>query len=223
MTRVIGVAGPKGSSGCSFVTAGLGLCLAAAGIPTLVLDADAEEAGLAAIIGCRSPGESPAPVELNRHLQLLEAVSGPSREVDGREIVVSARSAFGAAVVDLGHQPGPLQKQIALAADWLLWVVTADPVGLGRADRLLSAPRLVAGSCGLVFNRESRASVRGAQAALAERHRLPLMATLRNRPGLAARGLLNWPPHRDRVLGRPFRELARTLHPLSTATPPAWP
>ena len=216
---VVAVAGSKGSPGVSFVTAALALQLASAGLDTLVLDADAEDCGMGAILGVPGSGSKRSdPLEIAGRLRLLEADGG-----DGRELVAFARSRFQAVVADLGHQPAPLQKQLALAADWLLWVVSPDRQGLARADRLLGELPLVAGSGGLIFNRWRRGSPAGCQRSLADRHRLPLMGVLSDRPSLGRHPLLERQPHRDRVLCRPLRELARTLHPQAPEVSPAWP
>ncbi len=48
--RVIAIAGAKGSPGCSFLALALARCLAGANISTLLIDADAEGGGLAAML-----------------------------------------------------------------------------------------------------------------------------------------------------------------------------
>lgn len=213
MTRVVALTSAKGSPGCSFVAAGLARCLADAGLRTLLVDADAEERGLARLLGLEpSAGGEQRAGELLSVLELpLDAGAAASRS-----LAASLRGGAEAVVVDLGHHPGELQAEVAVASDWLLWVVSPDGAGVERAARALAAGRLVASSTGFVLNR-----VHGrADLTALEGGRLPILARL-PRDERTARG--SRPPHRTRSFGRPLRELARCLHPRAPEAPPSWP
>ena len=233
--RVVAVAGAKGSPGCTFVAVGLARCLADAGLQVLLLDADAEEPGVAAALAlpagragdlarATTLGVDPdaldeASVQVGTGLRVLEvAGQGPfgdigSLPVDGRELAASAREVYQAAVFDLGHSWGPLQRQLAAAADWLLWVLVPDRLGVERADRALGG-LAVGRSRGLVVNRCSRWSLAGAERILVERHHLPLVARLpENRRGARAVSERNAAAHHQRPFRRGLETVARTVHP----------
>jgi CO dehydrogenase nickel-insertion accessory protein CooC1 len=126
-------------------------------------------------------------------------------------------------VVDLGHSSGPLQRQLAAASDWLLWVVVPDRSGLDRADRALASGVLGAASVGLVFNRIRPGCLDRADEVLSSRHRLPVMARINEDRHIADRLSQGRPVHRERGLRRTLRELARTVHPDARSAAPAWP
>ena len=239
--RVVAVTSAKGSAGVTFITAGLACRLADLGLESLVIDADAEDRTLAATLDVE-PGEGgellaraaalgvvttdglrelAAPVA--RRLSLLEAPSVDA--LDGRALVGAAREAgFAAVVIDLGHLPGRLQRQLAAASDWLLWVVLPDRLGLERADQVIARSELTPGSAGLVLNRHNRYAVKGADRALSERHRLPLMARLRDDRRAALATSAKRPPHSQRGFHGPFDNLARALHPdLAGTSGAVWP
>lgn len=232
---MVAVAGAKGSPGCTFVAVNLALRLAEDGLETLIADADAEDRGAAAMLEA-PPGPEPgllaravrlggldaalvrrSAVPVGPRLRLLEVAAGEPPALDGRELAAVAREERAAVVIDLGHLHGPLQRQLAAAADWLLWVVRADRQGLERADRLLGAGCLGGASPGLVLNRLSGGSLRGAEAVLTERHPMPVMARLPERPSAGAQA------HRARPFRAAFRDLARTVHPDAQAEGTAWP
>ena len=131
---------------------------------------------------------------------------------------------FAAVVIDLGHLPGRLQRQLAAASDWLLWVVLPDRLGLERADQVIARSELTPGSAGLVLNRQDRYAVKGADRALSERHRLPLMARLRDDRKAALTASARRPAHANRRFRGPFDDLARALHPdLAGTSTAVWP
>jgi MinD superfamily P-loop ATPase len=229
---VIAVASAKGSPGVSFVAAGLACRFAALGLPVLAVDADAEDPALAVFFDLREPGGEAAqsaasdlpvltPEALRgmtqaaaRNLHLLELASRSAAPLDGRTIVGTAREAeFAAVVIDLGHQHGALQKQLGAAADWLLWVVEPDRVGLDRADRALSAPAVRGASAGLVLNRLGAHTLKGADRELCRRHEMPVMATIREDRRAASRCTAAQPWHRQRRFRAGFDDLAHALHP----------
>jgi Flp pilus assembly CpaE family ATPase len=233
--RAVAIAGAKGSPGCTFLAVGLARCLVASGLPALLVDADAEEPGVAAALAlpggpatdlaqAATLGLDPevlqgATSEAGGGLRVLElAGQGPfgalaGLDVDGRELLVAARQAVPAVVIDLGHSWGPLQRQLAAAADWLLWVLVPDRLGVERADRALSglAP---AASRGLVVNRATRWSLGGAERTLVERHHLPLVARFpehrRCARVVSERG---GAAHRQRPFRAGLLRVARTVHP----------
>jgi MinD-like ATPase involved in chromosome partitioning or flagellar assembly len=213
VTRIVALASAKGSPGCSFVAVGLARCLADAGLRTLLVDADAEERGLAGLLGLE-PGAG-GEQQAGERLSLLELPLDAAAP-GARSLAASLRGAADAVVADLGHHPGELQAELAVGSDWLLWVVSPDAGGVERAARALASGRLLAASTGLVLNR-----VRGRpDLAPLEGARLPVLARL-PRDERAARG--SRPPHRTRSFGRPLRELARSLHPRAPQVPPSWP
>lgn len=236
---MIAVAGAKGSPGVSFVAAGLACRLAALGVPVLAVDADAEDRVLASLldvdVALREGGFADLGVvtpealralafEAARNLHCLELPPGESGP-DGRAVVGAARDAgFGAVVCDLGHQHGSLQKQLGAAADWVLWVVEPDRIGLDRADRVLTAPTVRGGSAALVLNRLGPHTLRGADRALCARHELPLAAAIREDRRAASRCTAARPWHAQRRFRTAFDELARALHPdLAGRGRGAWP
>lgn len=241
-SRVIGVAGAKGAPGASFVAAGLACRLAALGLTVLAIDADAEECSLSALLDAREPEASaPAAAEppgvltpealrglavgLVRNLHLAELTPALAAGVDGRAVVGAAREAgFAAAVCDLGHTHGGLQKQLAAGCDWLLWVVEPDRLGLDRADRALAAAALRSASAGLVLNRLGPHTLRGADRALSGRHELPVMAAIREDRRAAARCTAAHPWHVERAFRGAFDDLARSVHPdLAGPRRGSWP
>ena len=233
--RLLAVASAKGSPGCSFVAAGLAAQLAQRGVPTLLVDADAEERGIASLldlpaspaagrIGGLGPLDSGVVEETAVRVgSLLNMLELGSARIDGLDLVGATRGCYGAVVADLGHQPGEVQRGIATAADWLLWVATPDRVGVERADRALGAGDLRSASIGLVLNRCGRHSLIDAGVVLAERHQLPVLGRVRESVGAARRLLqLAVPANRAREFRPAFDELARTLHPDLQAENGAW-
>jgi Flp pilus assembly CpaE family ATPase len=242
-SRVIAVAGAKGSPGASFVAAGLACRLASLEVPVLAIDADAEDRTLRALLDVGEDGVSPArgdlaelgvltpealralTLEIARNLRLFEPPLPDAGGLDGRAIAGAAReSGFGAVVCDLGHQHGALQKQLGAAADWVIWVVEPDRVGLDRADRTLAATAIRAGSAALVLNRLGPHTLRGADRALCERHEMPLAACIVEDRRAAARCTAARPWHTHRRFRGAFDDLARTLHPdLARPRRGSWP
>jgi Flp pilus assembly CpaE family ATPase len=227
-SRLVVVASAKGSPGCSFVALGLAGRLAEAGIETLLVDADAEDGSLAASLDLTGI-EDPAPLgglglvteaalagaarPVAAGLQCID-ISGPERVVDGRQLAEVGRSRYPAIVADIGHSPGRLQRELVAAADWLLWVVAPDRRGFERADRALSRDALPRVSSGIVLNRLGPDRLPDAGAVLAQRHRLPLLASLPESPRAARDASRRCSgPHYAREFRRHFAELARCLHP----------
>ncbi len=242
-SRVVALASAKGSPGVSFVAAGLACRFAALGVPVLAVDADAEDPALAVTFDLGEPAAGEArggagelavltsealramTVPAARNLQLLELASTWAAPLDGRTIVAAAREAeFSAVVIDLGHQHGALQKQLGAAADWLLWVVEPDRVGLDRADRALSASAVRGASAGLVLNRLGAHTLKGAGRELCRRHELPVMAAIHEDRRAAARCTAARPWHRQRRFRAGFDDLAHALHPdLAGSRRGSWP
>jgi MinD-like ATPase involved in chromosome partitioning or flagellar assembly len=231
-SRVIAIAGAKGSPGCSFLAVALARCLAASNIATLLLDGDAEGGGLAALLdlGPAMPAgaldgdavDQPA-VQIDTRLWFAELAHAKAEPFNGLELAGAARARHQAVVVDLGHSAGPLQRQLAAASDWLLWVVVPDRSGLERADRALASGVLGAASVGLVFNRIRRGCLDRAEEVLSSRHRMPVMARINEDRRIADRLSQGRPVHRERGLRRALRELARSVHPDAGSAAPAWP
>lgn len=240
-TRVIGVASAKGSPGVTFLAAGLACRLASSGLDVVAVDADAEDRTLAATLDVDAGDTAGALVRtaalgvvtaegfralaptVARHLALVEAP--PVDALDGRALVAAARGAgFAASVLDLGHLGGRLQRQLAAACDWLLWVVMPDRLGLERADQVIRRGDLTPASAALVFNRQGRGAVAGADRVLAERLELPVMARIREDAGAARRVSARRPPHSFRAFRSGFEEVARAVHPDVTGTSRSvWP
>jgi len=230
-SRVIAIAGAKGSPGCSFLALALARCLAASNIPTLLLDGDAEGGGLATVLDIDPVMPADAndgraieekAMEVETRLWFAELAPDQVAPTNGLEVAVAARARHQAVVVDLGHSIGPLQRQLSAASDWLLWVVVPDRSGLERADRALASGVLAAASSGLVFNRLRPGRLDGAEEVLSSRHRMPVMARINEDRRLADRLSEGSPVHRDRALRRMFRELARSVHPDAGSAAPAW-
>ncbi len=244
--RAIAVAGAKGSPGCTFLAVALAQLMAERGLATLLIDADAEEPGISPYLDLPPVAASPAllraaglggfsreivrdaATRADERLWCLELPrSVEAADLDGRDLVGAGRLEHQVMVVDVGHHLGRLQRQLMAAVDWVLWVVVPDRIGLDRADRALSAAGASAGSAGLVFNRMSRASLRGADTVLAERHRMPVMARLGEHRREAHMAEQRRPAHRQRAFRGPIEELGRTLHPQLTAAvrrrSSAWP
>jgi len=230
-TSVVAIAGAKGSPGCTFLAVGLARCLSDRGVQTLLVDADGEEAGVAAALalpGTQAPdlerasalGWAPevlrdAAVEAGPQLRALDLTSGGDSlpGADGREFVAAARRDHGLVVLDLGHGWSRFQRQVAAAADWLLWVLLPDRQGLERADRRLSA-LAAAGGRGLVVNRAGRWSLAGADRALVDRHGIPLLARIPEHSDAARRvSERGAAAHRQRPFRAAFERVARTVHP----------
>jgi CO dehydrogenase nickel-insertion accessory protein CooC1 len=232
-TSVVAVAGAKGSPGCTFIAVGLARCFAERGLETLLVDADGEDSGVAsalALPAMEAPdlaraaalGWAPevlrdAAVEAAPRLRMLDLSADGAFEAggdaDGRELIAAARCDHSMVVLDLGHAWGGLQRQLAAAADWMLWVLVPDRQGLERADRRL-AGLMLSGGRGLVVNRAARWSLGGADRALVERHRIPLLARVPEHAAAARRvSDRRAAAHRQRAFRAPFERMARTVHP----------
>jgi len=118
VSRVIAIAGAKGSPGCSFLAVALARHLAASQVSTLLLDADAEGGGLAALLDIGSadmihgsPVDKPA-MQVDQNLWFVE-IGQPVAEFNGLEWMGSARVEHEAVIVDLGHSAGTLQRQLS--------------------------------------------------------------------------------------------------------------
>jgi Flp pilus assembly CpaE family ATPase len=217
-SRVIAIAGAKGSPGCSFLAFALASYMAERQAPTLLVDADAEGAGLAALLDLGSANSMNVPLErpemqVGENLWFAELGQVGLDGLNGLEWMGAARADRRAVIVDLGHSAGPLQRQLSAAADWLLWVVVPDRSGLQRADAKLASDRLGAASAGLVFNRLRRGCLEGAEDALAGRHDLPVLGRFAEDRQISQRLTLGLPVHRVWSLRRSLHALAKSLHP----------
>jgi Mrp family chromosome partitioning ATPase len=226
--RLVVLASAKGSPGCSFIALGLAGRLAEVQLPTLLIDADAEDGSLAASLGRARTGVAQplgglgpitdaalagATLSVAGGLDCLD-LSGPDPSLDGRQLAEVARLRYPAIVADIGHAPGRLQRELVAAADWLIWVVAPDRTGFERAERALSGDALPRVSAGIVLNRLGSDRLGDAGVVLAERHHLPLLARLPESDRAArdaARRCAG--PHRAREFRRQFAELARCVHP----------
>jgi Flp pilus assembly CpaE family ATPase len=216
--RVIAIAGAKGSPGCSFLAVALACHMAERQASTLLVDADAEGAGLAALLDLGSansvhePLEQPA-MQVGQNLWFAELGQVGPDPFNGLEWLGAARAEHHAVIVDLGHSAGPLQRQLSAAADWLLWVVVPDRSGLQRADAKLASSGLGAASAGLIFNRVRRGCLDGAEDALAGRHELPVLGRFAEDRQISHRLTRGLPVHRVWSLRRRLQALAKSLHP----------
>jgi CO dehydrogenase nickel-insertion accessory protein CooC1 len=218
-SRVIAITGPKGSPGCSFLAVALARHLAERQVSTLVLDADGEGGGLAALLDLGSAGAiigNPAdepPIQVDQSLWFTEIGQGAADAFDGLRWIGAARAEHEAVIVDLGHSVGQLQRQLSAAADWLLWVVVPDRSGLQRADAALASGQLGAASTGLVFNRIRSGCLEGAEVALSGRHELPVLGRFAEDRRVSQRLTRGLPVHRVWSLRRPLGALAKSIHP----------
>jgi MinD superfamily P-loop ATPase len=231
-SRVIAIAGAKGSPGCSFLAVALARCLSHANISTLLLDADAEGGGLAAMLepaSARSLRElgstafDDEAVQIEQRLWFAELSQEDCGSLSGFDLASATRAKHQAVVVDLGHSAGSLQKQLSAASDWLLWVVAPDRSGLERADRALESGALGAGNVGLVINRVRPGCLARADEVLSSRHRVPVMARIKENRRVADRLSQGHPVHREWGFGRTLHELARSVYPDVATRTHAWP
>ncbi len=217
-SRVIAIAGAKGSPGCSFLAFALASHMAERQASTLLVDADAEGAGLAALLDLGSASSMNVPLErpemqISENLWFAELGQVGLETLNGLEWMGAARADRHAVIVDLGHSTGPLQRQLSAAADWLLWVVVPDRSGLLRADAKLASGGLGAASAGLVLNRCRRGCLEGAEDALSGRHDLPVLGRFAEDRQISQRLMLGLPVHRVWRLRRSLHALAKSLHP----------
>lgn len=230
-SRVISVAGAKGSPGCSFLAAGLARCLAASGIPTLLLDADAEGGGLASLLDVGPVARAgPAhlgaiggpPIQVEAGLSFAELGGADADRLNSLQLVAAARDGYRAVVVDLGHSTGSAQRELAAASDWLLWVVVPDRSGVERADRALASGSLTAASAGLVLNRIRPGCLERVGEALSDRHNVPVVGRLKEDLRLADEVTRCKSLHRARS-ARTLRDLAGAVHPDARPSGRRWP
>ena len=226
MSRVIAIAGGKGSPGCSFLAVALARRLAAGQTSTLLLDGDAEGGGTAAALDL-GPASNPdsvdePPMQIDQNLWFAEIGQAGGEAFDSFQWLTKARARHQVVIVDLGHSTGATQRQLSAAADWLLWVVVPDRSGLQRADAALASNILGAASSGLVFNRIGRACLDGAEDALAGRHHLPVLARFTDERQVAERMARGLAVHRMWRLRRPLRELATAIQLDAGTAVAAW-
>jgi len=230
--RVIAIAGAKGSPGCSFLALALARCLAGVNISTLLIDADAEGGGLAAMLesGSAIPlrelgstGIDRETVQIEKRLWFVELSQEDCGSLSGFDIASATRAKHQAVVVDLGHSAGSLQKQLSAASDWLLWVVVPDRSGLERADRALESGALGAGNVGLVINRVRPGCLARADEVLSSRHRVPVMARIKENRGVADRLSQGHQVHREWGVRRTLHRLAGCVHPDAATRAYTWP
>ncbi len=227
-SRVIAIAGAKGSPGCSFLAIALARRLAACHVTTLLIDGDAEGGGLAALLELgpadtvtENAVDQPA-MQIDEHLWFAELSQARAETFNGLAWTGAARVRHQAVIVDLGHSTGPLQRQLSAAADWLLWVVVPDRSGLQRADFALEAGLLGAARVGLIFNRVRPGCLDGAEEALSGRHQIAVMGRINEDRRIAERLTRGLPVHSMWGLRRTLRDLARSVHPDVGSAVPAW-
>jgi cellulose biosynthesis protein BcsQ len=204
------------------VAVALARCLSAAKISTLLLDADAERGGVASWLDPYTPVTGESASQIETHLWFVDLVHGEDGALNGLEIAGAARAKHQAVVIDLGHSHGAVQRQLSAASDWLLWVVVPDRSGLERADRVLESGVLAAASVGLVINRIRPGSLERADEVLSSRHRLPVIARIKDDRSMADR--LSHGLRIDRRWGirRTLHQLARSVHPDAGARSLPW-
>lgn len=229
--RIIAIAGAKGSPGCSFLAVALARCLSAANVSTLLLDADAEGGGLAALLDSDSAMPSVEvgaealdvdAVQIEKQLWFAVLSQDENGSLSGFDLASAARTKHQAVVVDLGHSAGSVQKQLSAASDWLLWVVVPDRSGLERADRALESGVLGAGNVGLVINRVRPASLARADEVLSSRHRVPVVARIKENQRIADRLSQGHPVHREWGLRRTLHDLAVSVYPDAMTRTHSW-
>ncbi|HVC76098.1 MAG TPA: hypothetical protein VND96_06215 [Candidatus Micrarchaeaceae archaeon] len=225
---MIAIAGAKGSPGCSFLAVALARRAAESHVSTLLLDADAEGGGVAAVLDLGSSDmkntdsvDAP-PIEVEQNLWFAEVGPANGEAADSFRYLTDARARHQVVIVDLGHSTEAMQRQLSAAADWLLWVVVPDRSGLQRADAAMATGVLGAANTGLVFNRVGRACLEGAEDALCSRHRLRALARFTADRQVADRMAGGLAVHRLWSLRRPLRELARSIQLEAGAAVPAW-
>lgn|SRR5487761_242897 len=228
MSRVIAIAGAKGSPGCSFLAVALARRLAESHVSTLLLDADAEGGGVAAVLDLgsgdvnKTGSADPPPMEVEADLWFAELGDASGEAFDSFRRLADARARHQAVIVDLGHSTEAMQRQLSAAADWLLWVVVPDRSGLQRADAAMATGVLGAANAGLVFNRVGRGCLEGAEDALCSRHQLRVLARFTADRQVADRMAGGRAVHRLWSLRRPLRELARSIQLEAGEAVPAW-
>jgi Flp pilus assembly CpaE family ATPase len=215
LSRVIAIAGAKGSPGCSFLAVALARRLADGQTSTLLVDADAEGGGTAAALdlgpAANADSVDAPPMQVDQNLWFAEIGQGRGEAFNCFQWLTDARTRHEAVIVDLGHSSRAMQRQLSAAADWLLWVVVPDRSGLQRADAALSSSELSAASVGLAFNRIGRGCLAGAEEALAGRHHLPVLARFADDRRVAERMALGLAVHRSRRVRGPLSDLARSV------------
>ena len=227
-SRVIAIAGAKGSPGCSFLAMALARCLGESQVSTLLVDADAEGGGLAPLLDI-GPAEDIAgdqidepAIPIDKQVWYMELGQGADEGLDGLQWITEARRRYDAVVVDLGHTFGPLQRQVSAGSDRLLWVVVPDRSGLQRADVALASGTLGSATAGIVFNRIRRGCLAGAEEALSTRHHISVVGRINEDRRVATRLMRGLPVHRLRGLQRTLRDLATSVHPGAGARAKLW-
>jgi hypothetical protein len=203
------------------VACALALSLGDGAVPTLLIDADSEGGGLAAQLDIGPAGHMQ--VEIAPNVRFMELSARDMEMIDRRDLIATARESNHAVVIDLGHHAGALQRHLAAASEWLLWVVTPDRCGLERADQAIGSGALTAAGGGLVLNRIRRGCLADAGEVLSTRHALPVLACIKERGKVRDRIASGRPVHRLRCLRRTVGELARCVHPDARPARPAWP
>jgi flagellar biosynthesis protein FlhG len=152
-----GIGGGKGGTGKSFVTANIGVSLAASGVRVILIDADLGGANLHTILGVSSPAVTlsdfiqkrvshlqdvliPTPVP---NLQLLTGSQGllnaaDTKGLQRRKILKSIRSLEGDYIlVDLGAGNAMSVLDFFLMSDGGILIVTPEPTSVENAYRFL--------------------------------------------------------------------------------------
>jgi CO dehydrogenase nickel-insertion accessory protein CooC1 len=227
VSRVIAIAGAKGSPGCSFLAVALARRLAESQITTLVLDADAEGGGVAALLDLGSADSDSADsvdqtaMQVDHNLWFAESgLASPA--FNGLDWLSHARARHQVVIIDLGHSAGSMQRQLSAGSDWLVWVVVPDRSGLKRADTALASGVLGGANVGLIFNRVRRGCLEGAEEALANRYQLRVLGRFAEDRQVAERMTHGLPLHRVGSVRRPLNALAKAIHTEPESAVPGW-
>jgi MinD-like ATPase involved in chromosome partitioning or flagellar assembly len=194
---------------------------------TLLVDADAEGGGLAALLDIAPAdpiaaiGGAAVAIHLEKRLWFVELGQHTAGVLNGLDWTTDERHHFDAVVIDLGHSVGPLQEQLSAASDWLLWVVVPDRSGLQRADTALASGALGAANVGIVFNRIHQGCLDGAEAALSQRHHISVMGRINEDQRIAKRLARGLPANDLWGLRRPLRDLVRSIRADAGSSVPA--